>query len=96
MPAVFGLYAASHVIKGTYGQGEMTISLADDVDGTENNTDGHLYVIHPSQGCVRTQTAQPCEGRFLRGPAPTRTGVSAAAIGCLIFLHPSKEKVEVQ
>lgn len=42
----------------------MTISLADDVDGTENNTDGHLYVIHPSQGCVRTQADQPCEGRF--------------------------------
>lgn len=42
----------------------MTISLADDVDGTENNTDGHLYVIHPSQGCIRTQADQPCEGRF--------------------------------
>lgn len=42
----------------------MTISLADDVDGTENNTDGHLYVIHPSQGCVQTQADQPCEGRF--------------------------------
>lgn len=42
----------------------MTISLADDVDGTENNTDGHLYVIHPSQGCVRTQADQLCEGRF--------------------------------
>ena len=49
----------------------MTISLADDVDGTENNTDGrtyfqysYLYVIHPSQECVRTQADQPCEGRF--------------------------------
>lgn len=42
----------------------MTMSLADDVDGTENNTDGHLYVIHPSQGCVQTQADQPCEGRF--------------------------------
>ena len=49
----------------------MTISLADDVDGTENNTDGrtylqysYLYVILPSQGCVRTQADQPCEGRF--------------------------------
>ena len=42
----------------------MTISQADDVDGTENNTDGHLYVIHPSQGCVQTQADQPCEGRF--------------------------------
>lgn len=42
----------------------MTISLADDVDGTENNTDGHPYVIHPSQWCVQTQADQPCEGRF--------------------------------